>query len=105
MVAFVSAGLGLGHKDFDGYRGRLRSTRVLWWLQGLAEDDEYSFCGHEGLTPAIRVITTEVFRGVCTEGQERQSINDQFCTNGWMADLTKALNASEFKCTEMFTSM
>ena len=33
MVAFLSAGLGLGHKDFDGYRGRLRSTRVLW-LQG-----------------------------------------------------------------------
>ena len=48
MVAFVSAGLGLRHKDFDGYRGRLRSTRVLWWLKGLAEDDEYGFCGHEG---------------------------------------------------------
>ena len=30
MVAFLSAGLGLGHKDFGGYRGRLRSTRVLW---------------------------------------------------------------------------
>ena len=29
MVAFLSAGIGLGHKDFDGYRGRLRSTRVL----------------------------------------------------------------------------
>ena len=63
MVAFLSAGLGLGHKDFDGYRGRLRSTRVLWWLQGLAEDDEHGFSG------------------------------------------LKALNASEFKCTEMFTSM
>ena len=63
MVAFLSAGLGLGHKDFDGYMGRLRSTRVLWWLQGLAEDDEYSFSG------------------------------------------LKSLNASEFKCTEMFTSM
>ena len=59
MVAFLSAGLGLVHKDFDGYRGRLRSTRVLWWLQGLAEDDEYGFC----------------------------------------------VNASYFKCTEMFTSM
>ena len=45
MVAFLSAGLGLGHKDFDGYRGTLRSTRVLWWLQGLAEDDEYGFSG------------------------------------------------------------
>ena len=30
MVAFVSAGLGLGHKGFDGYMGRLRSTIVLW---------------------------------------------------------------------------
>ena len=48
MVFFLSAGLGLGHKDFDGYRGRLRSTRVLWWLQGLAEDDEYGFCGLKG---------------------------------------------------------
>ena len=48
MVAFLSAGLGLGHKDFDGYRGRLRSTRVLWWLQGLAEDGEYGFCGLKG---------------------------------------------------------
>ena len=36
MVHFLSAGLGLGHKDVDGYMGRLRSTRVLWWLQGLA---------------------------------------------------------------------
>ena len=33
MVAFVSAGLGVVHTDFDGYRGRLRFTRVLWWLQ------------------------------------------------------------------------
>ena len=48
MVAFLSAGLGLGHKDFDGYRGRLRSTRVLWWLHGLAEDDEHGFCGLKG---------------------------------------------------------
>ena len=48
MVAFVSAGLGLGHKDFHGYRGRLRSTRVLLWLHGLAEYDKYGFCGHEG---------------------------------------------------------
>ena len=42
-MAFLSAGLGLGHNN--GYRGRLRSTRVLWWPQGLAEDDEYGFCG------------------------------------------------------------
>ena len=30
----------LRHRDFDGYRGRLRSTIFLWWLQGLAEDDD-----------------------------------------------------------------
>ena len=36
------------HKDFDGYRGRLRSTRILWWQQGLAEDDEHGFCGLKG---------------------------------------------------------
>ena len=48
MVAFVSVGLGLRHKDFDDYRGRLRSTTGLWWLQGLAEDDKYGFCGYEG---------------------------------------------------------
>ena len=47
-MAFLSAWLGLGHKDFDGYRGRWRSTRVLWWLHGLAEDDEYGFCGLKG---------------------------------------------------------
>ena len=43
MVAFVTAGVGLGHKDFDGYSGRLRTTRVLCRLQGLTEDDEYGF--------------------------------------------------------------
>ena len=48
MVAFLSAGLGLRHKDFDGYSGRLRSTRVLSWLQGLTEDDGYGFCGLKG---------------------------------------------------------
>ena len=48
MVAFLSAGFGLRHKDFDCYRGRLRSTGVLSWPQGLGEDDEYVFCGHEG---------------------------------------------------------
>ena len=53
MVTFVSAGLGLGHKYFDGYRGKLRSTRILRWLQGLAEDDEYGFCGYEGPVPSI----------------------------------------------------
>ena len=71
MVAFVSAGVGLGHKDSvsttgdgrerriwllwplgglgnkdcDCYRGRLRTTRVLWRLQGLAENDQGGFCG------------------------------------------------------------
>ena len=45
---FLSAGLGLGQKDLDGYRGRMRSTRVLWWLQGLAEDNKYGFCDLKG---------------------------------------------------------
>ena len=50
MVAFLSAGLGLRHKDFGGYGGSLRSIRVLWWLQGLtdSENDECGFCCHEG---------------------------------------------------------
>ena len=48
MVAFLSAWLGFGHTDFDSYMGRMRSTRVLWWLQGLAEDDEYGLCGLKG---------------------------------------------------------
>ena len=48
MVAFLSAGLDLGHKYFDGFRGRLKSTMILWSLQGLAEDDEYGFCGLKG---------------------------------------------------------
>ena len=46
MGAFVSA--GVGHKDFDAYRDRLRTTMVLWRLQGLAEDGKYGFCGHKG---------------------------------------------------------
>ena len=49
MLDFLSDVLGLGHKDFDGYRRRLRSTRDLWWLQGLAEDNEYGVCGLKGL--------------------------------------------------------
>ena len=48
MMTFVTAGVGLGHKDFDGYSGRLSTTMVLWRLQGLTEDDEYGFCGHYG---------------------------------------------------------
>ena len=65
MLAFVSTGLGLGHKDFDGYRGRLRSIRVMWWLQGLVW---------------------------------QRTTNMAFVS-------PKALNASDIKCTEMFTSM
>ena len=60
IVAFVSARLGLGHKDFDGYRCRLRSTRVLWWLQGLAVDDEYGFVATKDLN-ASEFTYTEMF--------------------------------------------
>ena len=36
-VAFVATRLGIGYKECcNGYLGRLRTTRVLWWLQGLA---------------------------------------------------------------------
>ena len=45
-MAFVCARVGLGHKDFHGYRGKLRTIRVLWRLQGLAEDVEYGFRVH-----------------------------------------------------------
>ena len=31
---------------FDGFRGRLRTTRMLWWLQGSDEDNKGGFCGH-----------------------------------------------------------
>ena len=32
-------GLGLVYIECcNSYRGRLRSTNVLWWLQGLADD-------------------------------------------------------------------
>ena len=41
--------LGLGHKDFDGYRGRPRSNRVLWRLQGLTKDHEYGFVATKAL--------------------------------------------------------
>ena len=44
----MTAGVGLRHKDFDGYSGRLMTTMVLWRLQGLTEDDKYGFCGHLG---------------------------------------------------------
>ena len=45
-MAFVATGGGLGHKDCDGYMGRLTTTRVLWWLRWFAEDDKGGFCGH-----------------------------------------------------------
>ena len=63
MVFFLSAGLGLGHKDFGGYGGCLRSNWVLgmgyvillWHSLSLpynyltdSEDGECGFCGHEG---------------------------------------------------------
>ena len=48
MVVIVSSGVGLGHKDCDGYRDRLRTARVLWWLQQLKEDGKGGFYGHWG---------------------------------------------------------
>ena len=46
-VAFVATVIGLGHIIWcDGYMGRLRTTRVLWWLQRLDKDQ------HGGLMSA-----------------------------------------------------
>ena len=39
--------VGLGHNCCrDGFRGRLRTTRMLWWLQGSDEDNKVGFCDH-----------------------------------------------------------
>ena len=39
--------VGLGHNCcYDGLWGRLRTTRILWWLQGSDEDNKDGFCGH-----------------------------------------------------------
>ena len=43
----VATGVGLGYKGCcGGYRGKMRTSRVLWWIQGLAEDSKGGFCGH-----------------------------------------------------------
>ena len=47
-MAFVTVWVGFGLKDLNGYRGRLRTTRVLWQLQGLAVDKVCGFYGHWG---------------------------------------------------------
>ena len=42
---FVATVIGLGHILWcDGYMGRLRSTRVLWWLQRLPGDQLGGLC-------------------------------------------------------------
>ena len=39
--------VGLGHnRCCDGFRGGLRTTMVLWWLQGSNEDNKDGFCDH-----------------------------------------------------------
>ena len=43
-VAFVATVIGLGHIVLcDGYMGRLRTTRVLWWLQRLDKNQHGGF--------------------------------------------------------------
>ena len=43
-IAFVANVIGLGHIHWcDGCKGRLRTTRVLWWLQRLAKDQHGGF--------------------------------------------------------------
>ena len=70
MVAFLSAGLGLGHEDFDGYRGRLRSTRVLWWLQVWQRTTNMAFV-------ALKALNASEFK--CTE--KLPACKNQLCDN------------------------
>ena len=42
------ASRGLRHNYcFDGFRPRQWLTWMLWWLQGLNEDNKDGFCGHQ----------------------------------------------------------
>ena len=46
-MAFVATRVSFGHKNWcDGYRVRLRITRVLWCLQKQAKDQNVGFCAH-----------------------------------------------------------
>ena len=46
LHGFAGFLVGLGHNCCcDGFRVRLRTTRMLWWLQGSDEDNK-GFCGH-----------------------------------------------------------
>ena len=46
-MAFVATVIGLVHILWcDGYMGKLRTTRVFWWLQWLAEDQHVGLCFH-----------------------------------------------------------
>ena len=46
-VAFVATVIGLGHIiRCDGYMGKLRTTRVLWWLQRLGKGQHGGFFVH-----------------------------------------------------------
>ena len=43
-VPFVATVIGLGYIILcDGYMGRLRTTRVMWWLQRLDKDQHGGF--------------------------------------------------------------
>ena len=46
--AFNDTGVGLGQKCCDGYRGRLRTTRMLWYIQRLAKVQKGGYCVHWG---------------------------------------------------------
>ena len=45
-MTFVATVIGLEHFDVMAIwiMGRLRTTRVLWWLQRLAKDQHGGFC-------------------------------------------------------------
>ena len=56
-MVFVANGVDLGHNTCsDGYRDRLRTTRVLWWLQRLANDQRGGFSVNLGSLRTQRVL-------------------------------------------------
>ena len=57
-MVWLGCWVGLGHNSCcEGFRGRLRTTRVLWWLQGLGEDNKDGFCGHRDSLWTHRTLT------------------------------------------------
>ena len=66
MVALVTTGLSCGQVDLDccsTYRGRLATTRVLFWLKRKAEDHKAGFLWPLRYADAIYSAVMDNFRG------------------------------------------